>query len=473
MPKAEKSANSQHRELRVRILFVLGSLGLLLFVLSGLSRHFDWIGAPFSRILSAGNTGPWPPLWVIGAAFYSVVILSIYRMQGFTAPIVSGAVGLSFGLLLQKTACPLNLVNLFLLLSIGAVCFEKNRAPQILLTLLLLFGAAFVPGRGMPAAAPPPDRVAAEAAGEAILVEDLEAPLAMRIHELEESVYQLKKQRLDQMIDKIVLQKEAERNGMTAQQLIESRILSKGVEVTPEEIEQYYEQNRQKWSQSKKSQEEVKEEIGNLLGQQKGYRKVMDYAAAHYADYGVAVYLKEPSLPNLRTSIDGGVSRGPQNAPITIVEFSDYQCPACKKSRETVKAAQSVYSGKVLWVFKDFPLHRSEASLRAAEAARCANEQGKFWDYQDSLFSGAGEPGRDLLIGYASKLGLNTEAFSSCLASGKYRPAIEQDFQEGWRAGINSTPSLAINGKVISGAVSFETLDTIIRRELEKNTHAG
>jgi protein-disulfide isomerase len=127
----------------------------------------------------------------------------------------------------------------------------------------------------------------------------------------------------------------------------------------------------------------------------------------------------------------------------------------------------------VLWVFKDFPLHRSEASLRAAEAARCANEQGKFWDYQDSLFSGAGEPGRDLLVEYASKLGLNTEAFSSCLASGKYRSTIEQDFQEGWRAGINSTPSLAINGKVISGAVSFETLDTIIRRELEKNTHAG
>jgi len=383
MPKSETNANPQHRGLRTRILFVLGCLGLLLFLLSGLSRHFDWIGSPFSRILSErpGNTAAGPP--------------------------------------------------------------------------------------------PAPDRVAAEAAGEAILVEDLEAPLAMRIHELEESIYQLKKQRLDQMISKIVLQKEAERNGMTAQQLIADKILSKGVEVTPEEIQRYYDENRQKWSQLKKSQEEVKEEIENSLAKQKGYRKIMDYAASLYADYGVAVYLKEPSLPNLRTSTDGGVSIGPHNAPITIIEFSDYQCPACRKGRETVKAAQSVYSGKVLWVFKDFPLHRSESSIRAAEAARCADEQGKFWDYQDSLFSGAGEPGRDLLVGYASELGLNTEAFESCLASGKYRPAIEQDFQEGWRAGINATPTFVINGKVVSGAVPFEKLDIIIRRELEKNTNAG
>ncbi len=475
MPKAEKSANSQHRGSRTLVLLVLGCLGLLLFLLSGISQHFDWIGPRFSRILSEcpSSKGSWPSSWAMGAAFYSVVILSIYGMQGFTAPIVSGAVGLSLGLLLQKTACPLHLVNLFLLLSIAVVSFEKNRAPQIFLTLLLLFGTAFVPGRGAPAAGPPAARVAAEAAGEAILVDDLEAPLAMRIHELEESIYQLKKQRLDQMINKIVLQKEAERSGMTAQQLIDNKILSKGVEVTPEEVGRYYDENRQKWSQSKKSQEEVKEEIRNLLGQQKGYQKIMDYAAALYADYGVAVYLKAPPLPNLRTSFDGGVSRGPHNAPITIVEFSDYQCPACRQSRETVKAAQSIYSDNVRWVFKDFPLHRSEASLRAAEAARCAGEQGKFWDYQDSLFSGAEDPGQDLLVGYASKLGLNKEAFGSCLASGKYRPEIERDFQEGWRAGINSTPTLVINGKVISGAVSFETLDAIIRRALEKSTDAG
>jgi protein-disulfide isomerase len=375
--------------------------------------------------------------------------------------------------MLQETACPLHLVNLFLLLSIGVVCFEKNRAPQILLTLFLLFVAAFVPGRGAPTAGAPPHRVAAEAAGEAILVEDLEAPLAIRIHELEESIYELKKQRLDQMVSKIVLQKEAERNGMTVQQLVDNKVLSKGVEVTPEEIGQYCDENRQKCSRSKKSAEELKGEIANLLAQQKGYREIMDYAASLYANYGVAVYLEAPLLPNLRTSFEGGVSKGPRNAPVTIVEFSDYQCPACRKGHETVRAAQSLYSGKVLWVFKDLPLHRSESSLRAAEAARCAGEQGKFWDYQDSLFSGAAEPGPDLLVGYASKLGLNTEAFESCLDSGKYRPAIEKDFEEARRAGINSTPTFVINGKVVSGAVPLETLDTIIKRELEKKTDAG
>jgi protein-disulfide isomerase len=394
-------------------------------------------------------------------------------MQGFIAPIVSGAVGLSVGLLLQKTVCPLHLANLFILLSIGVLCFERKRATQILVTLFLLFLAAFVPGRGAPVEGTPATRVAAEAAGQAILVEDLEAPLAMRIHELEKSIYQLKKQRLDQMISKIVLQKEAERNGMTVQQLIDNKILSKGIEITPEEIGRYYDANRQKWSQVKKSEEEVRGEIRNQLAQQKGYQKIMDYAATLYADYGVAVHLQEPSPPYLSTSLDGGISKGPRNAPITVIEFSDYQCPACKKSHETVRAVQSIYSDKVLWVFKDFPLHRSESSLRAAEAARCAGEQGKFWDYQDSLFSGANEPGPDLLVGYASKLGLNTEDFGSCLESGKYRPMVEKDLQEGWRAGINSTPTFVINHKVVSGAVPLETLDTIIRRELEKITNAG
>lgn len=475
MPKTEKSANSSYRGSRSRILFALGCLGLLLFLLSGASPHFGRIGASLGRVLGQGtdNAGSWPPSWALGALFYSVVILSIFWMQGLTASIVSGAIGLSLGLLLRQTAYPIHFINLFLLLLIGVVCFEKNKAPQILLTLFLLFVAAFVPGRGVSTPGEPPARVAAQVAGENILADDLESPLAVRIHELEANIYQLKKQRLDQMIDKIVLQKEAERNAMTVQQLIDNKVLSQGVEVTDEEVAQYFDENRQKLSQSKKSEEELKTDIRNLLANQKGFQKVMGYATSLYADYGVAVYLKEPSLANVRTSLDGGVSRGPHDAPVTIVEFSDYQCPACRKDRETVKAAQSIYSDKVLWVFKDFPLHRSESSLRAAEAARCAGEQGKFWDYQDCLFSGAGEPGPDLLAEYAGKLGLNTDAFGSCMESGKYRSVIERDFQEGRQAGINATPTFVINGMVVSGAVPLDKLNTIIKHELEKHTDAG
>jgi len=315
--------------------------------------------------------------------------------------------------------------------------------------------------------------VVAEAAGGAILLEDLDAPLAMRIHDLEESIYQLRKQRLDQMIDKIVLQKEAERNKESVQQLLDKEVLSKGVEVTDKEIEQYYDENRQKWSQSTKSKEELRGEIANLVANRKGYEKVMDFAASLYAHYGVNVYLKEPAPPTLHTKFEGGVSRGPHNAPITVVEFSDYQCPACKQSHQAVKTVQSVYSDKLLWVFKDFPLHRDEASLQAAQAARCADEQGKFWDYQDSLFSHVGEPSPDRLVGYARELGLNTEVFENCLQSGRYRSEIEKDLEEGWRAGINSTPTFVINGKAFSGAAPLDKLETIIGNELEKKTNAG
>ena len=169
----------------------------------------------------------------------------------------------------------------------------------------------------------------------------------------------------------------------------------------------------------------------------------------------------------VNVSTDGDPSIGPADAPITIVEFSDYQCPYCQAwYQQTFDQLMANYPDKIRFVYRDLPLPGHPESLPAAEAANCAGEQGAYWKFHNDLFSGQYSLGRAAYEQYASDLGLDTAAFTACLDDHRYQAEVKADYADAVRIGLNGTPSFVINGRILVGALPFEQFKAIIDEEL-------
>lgn len=169
-------------------------------------------------------------------------------------------------------------------------------------------------------------------------------------------------------------------------------------------------------------------------------------------------------------SEDDDPFKGDANAPVVIIEFSDFQCPYCGKFvAETLPQIEKEYidTGKTKIVFRDYPLPFHSNAQKAAEATECADEQGKFWEMHDIIFANQTAISVSDLKGYASRLGLNTGKFNSCLDSGKYEEETKKDLADGQAVGVSGTPTFFINGKMLVGAQPFEAFKEIIDAELE------
>ena len=164
---------------------------------------------------------------------------------------------------------------------------------------------------------------------------------------------------------------------------------------------------------------------------------------------------------------DGDPSIGPDNAPVTIIEFSDYQCPYCEQWHQQVyQQLMEAYSGKIRFVYRDNPIPSHPEAEPAAEAAECAGEQSAYWKFHDALFSGQYGLGRAAYEQYAADLGLDTEAFAACVDSHKFRGEIEADASDAAKVGINSTPTFVVNGRLLIGALPFADFKQVIDEEL-------
>jgi len=175
------------------------------------------------------------------------------------------------------------------------------------------------------------------------------------------------------------------------------------------------------------------------------------------------------SNKKIDVSIDDDPVKGDKNAPVTIIEFSDFQCPFCGKFfKETFGQIDEKYikTGKVKMVFRDFPLSFHENAQKSAEAAECADEQGKFWEYHDMLFENQEKLSVEDLKRYAVELGLDKDKFDSCLDSEKYKDEVKKDFSDGQKYGVSGTPAFFINGKLVSGAQPFSAFEKVIEAEL-------
>ena len=176
----------------------------------------------------------------------------------------------------------------------------------------------------------------------------------------------------------------------------------------------------------------------------------------------------DPAQPSkIDFPVDPGRVRGNPKAPVLIVEFSDFQCPFCKQLQPTLKNLLAKYDGKIALAFRDFPLRENHPGAQiGAESARCAGEQGKFWEFHDLLFENTDKLTRDGVMDLVQRLRVDEQRFEACIASGKYKPQIEQDLQDGIRAGVVGTPGIFINGAFLSGAQPEKNFERIIEAEL-------
>jgi protein-disulfide isomerase len=166
-------------------------------------------------------------------------------------------------------------------------------------------------------------------------------------------------------------------------------------------------------------------------------------------------------------STDDDPSIGPEDAPVTIIEFSDYQCPYCQVWYQQVyEQLLASYPNQIRFVYRDLPLPGHSEAIPAAEAANCAGEQGAYWKYHDALFSGQYGLDRAAYEQYAADLGLDTKTFTACLDSHRYQDEVQADAREAARVGINSTPTFVVNGRVLIGALPFANFQAVIDEEL-------
>ena len=178
--------------------------------------------------------------------------------------------------------------------------------------------------------------------------------------------------------------------------------------------------------------------------------------------------VETPQVVRYDVPVDDDPALGSEDAPITIIEFSDYECPYCRQwHTEVYSQLLDTYGDQIRFVYRDFPLESIHANaIPAAQAANCAFEQDNFWDYHDKLFSMELGLSPDAYLEYASQLGLDEEQFQECIDSGRYQEEVQSDFEFAANLGVRSTPTFFINGIAVVGAQPFEIFEQVIEREL-------
>jgi protein-disulfide isomerase len=314
-------------------------------------------------------------------------------------------------------------------------------------------------GAGEPAKLGPP---VAMVDGQPIYEGDLLPSIQGQLLPLQNQEYELKNRALENMIQQRLLEAEARKQGLTSEQLLEREADSHVTEPTDAEVEAYYLGQKDRLN---RPLAEVKVQLVARLRQARIQQAREEYMMRLREKGQVTILLNRPRVEVAR---DPDRVRGNPKAPVTIVEFSDFQCPYCHRIEPTLKELLAKYQGRVSLSFRDFPLRQihPQAEL-AAEAARCAEEQGKFWEYHDLLFAGS-KLDHDGLVEQARALKLDEGRFDACLAAGKYKPQIEQDMQDGIRAGVSGTPGFFINGIPLSGAQPLDSFSKVIDDELAR-----
>jgi protein-disulfide isomerase len=471
------------KDLRSRVLPIISIIGLLVAALTGLAEHVPWLEAVCTGLAggckdTVNMTFLHLPIWAWGIAFYVLLAFASFRAVSLVFGLVSCAVGaeivLVWYLVTMKAACIFCIGNLFVVLLALVFSFERAKFWQGLSMCLLffIFTGILMPmenRRPRPAEAKQEDTsgIAAKVGDEIITKDRIEAPLADKILDHEREIYVLKQERLNQIIMETLLQREAKERGISIDQLLNESIPKDAFKVTDEEVETYRQEHAEQLQRDwRGTEEDLRVRIKGFILQQKRFREVNNYSKTLENKYKVIVYLNEPQAMRTIVSIDGSPSMGPPKAPVLVVEFSDYQCPACRQAHETVRQVRDIFKDQVRWVFKDFPLRRHKDSKKAAEAARCAAEQGKFWDYQNLLFTSQEELNQDRLEKYAEGLGLDRGQFGQCLSSEKYKAAVEKDMEDGKNIGVDSTPTYVLNGKIAVGGPPLEQFKSMIEGEL-------
>ena len=285
------------------------------------------------------------------------------------------------------------------------------------------------------------------------------------LRSLEEQIYDLRRKALDQLVIAILLEEEAEKQGVSLEELQEQ--FMDGVTVEQGEVDKIFADNRGKFLDQ--NEFEAREYIRNtvLQGRKRAAYEIALNGLLEKATIKVELAYPESLLVHVNT--DGDPSLGNHNAAVTIVEFADFECPYCDQSRKILGQILDLYGEDVRLVHKDLPILREQGSFNAAIAAQCAHTKGKFWEYYHLLFDNKDHSIQALKM-YSAQLGLDVVAFESCMNLEFTKQAIEADIAFAREAGVRSPPTFFINGRVLRGSAPLARFRSIIDEELTKTT---
>jgi protein-disulfide isomerase len=299
-------------------------------------------------------------------------------------------------------------------------------------------------------------RVLATIKDEKITSGDVESALLPMIFDVQEQVYKLRKDELELTINDTLLTQEADKRKITPKALLDTEVKPKPV--TDQQAQLFYEQNKERvsgdFAQTKDAIRQYLEQIELRQAERAFVEKLRAVAS-------VQVFLVAPESPVFSISTNDQPSLGNANAPVTIVAFTDYQCPSCAAMHPTLERLVTEYGDKVRLVTRDFPLSQHAEAFKAAEAAEAARDQGKYWEYVHILLRNQSTLTVDKLKGYASEIALDRTRFDSALDTGKFSESVQRDIEDGMKLGINGTPTIFINGRRVS-AKSYEELKATV-----------
>lgn len=319
------------------------------------------------------------------------------------------------------------------------------------------------------AAEPAPDTVVATFGnGQKVTFGELNERIKEPLANLDKQKYQLRKRGLEGLVTERLVKEEAAKRNITEDQLLKAEIDDKIPAPPEEKIKEVFEGAKGQLPPGA-TYEQMKPQIVDFLSGQQKQDVAQKFFESLRQNANVKYELPEPPRgPVERKQVAAtGPAKGPESAPVTIVEFSDFQCPFCSRAIGTVDEVTKTYGDKVRLVFRQFPLDFHKQAQKAAEASLCANDQGKFWDMHDKLFANQSALGVDDLKKYAGELKLDTAKFNTCLDSGEKAATVKADQADGSKVGVNGTPAFFINGIMLSGAQPFSEFQSVIDAELK------
>ncbi|TQV85036.1 DsbA family protein [Aliikangiella coralliicola] len=328
------------------------------------------------------------------------------------------------------------------------------------LLLCVVFGATFS------ASAASAD-VAASLNGENITYDSLTKGSELEIYEAEKALYSLQMANLRKLLIEKLIKLDPRSKEMSEEQYI-SQYIAQPKPVTDAQIDAFIVKRR---IPQDKINTNLKEQVRRYMMSQQISEQIDSWFNGQTKKHNIQINLREPEEPRFDVDIEGAPYRGGENAKVTIIEFSDFECPYCSRANDTLYQLSKMYGDKIKIVYKHFPLSSIHPGAeKAAEASICAQEQGmgNFWKLHDKMF----ENYRNLSVGIikdmAKEIGLNTESFNQCLSTGKYAARVAAEVQQAQRLGIQSTPAFYVNGRFIKGAQPIDIFQQMIDEEINQ-----
>jgi predicted DsbA family dithiol-disulfide isomerase len=301
------------------------------------------------------------------------------------------------------------------------------------------------------------EQVIAEVTGQKLTLEDLQQQQGGKLLQAQYQYYMNQRKALDQLIDDKLIEMEASRRHFSKEELLNTVVYRDIKDPTEDQLQVYYE-----GLESNESYEAVRDRVLEHIRELRRDKARAAFVKQLRSNASVRILLAPPFA---QLNLENAYFHGSKNSPVTLVEFADYECPYCQKMTAELQKLEKEYGDRLAVAYKDFPLPMHRGAQKAAEAARCAGEQGKFWEYHDVLFYSKQFQVDDLKA-HARVLKLDGDRFDKCLDEGTEAEVVKKSLGEAQKLGLTGTPSFFVNGHFYSGTADYNVLKEMVDLQL-------